>query len=842
MPLTQLEDNGAPFPNGDPDVQRTSFSLDVLGRFVCNTFEEATTNPDFDVVVIGSGMYGGYCAAKIFRESAVPGRTPLRILVLEAGPFLVHEHGQNIGDLGLSNPFRPVTDTFSEDAQRTRDLVWGIGWRGNTGFPGTAYCVGGKSLYWGGWCPRLRAEDLGQWPRELADYLTSPSRFGANLPNRFPAPANTDVYGLVEFEIGVRPADDFVFDPIEGPNDPPGSIGLNEALGARLTAALTDLRAAGPTFLPAAPEPPPIAVQTQSFVSGVFSPDKFSSLTLLTSALRSARGTPDAQSRLFLVPNAHVSKLVVPDTEKDGATTRAPCASGVEVFVNGTRRLLPIKPACTVVLAMGCLESTRLALECFPTEPGNRDKERMGRNLMAHLRFDFSFQVDRRAFAEWVLANTGRTLRDQLQTASFHVQGNTPNGRFHFQVYGTGDNSNNPEGLLYRMIPDADLARRLAAMQNPNAINLIFRACGEMVANRADRVGAPGTSWVDLAGSADRDQTFDHARAFVNYADQSDAPIWTDMRDAAIALSRAMGALGPAPAEDRHEVGSTWHDSGTLFIGEDPGSSVTDTLGHFHHIANVACVDQALFPTVGSANPVLTGLCLARRVAETIVDRAVSEPALSAEEAAAERAQGFEFLLDSTNAPLWKPNNLRLNANRPFLIENGTVLEVHGDAGLGALFYDDPRFENFELRLQWKAFRGNNGAFDANSGVFLRAPRPPLELTDANFYDQSLEVQIDDTGYDFARRRFGSPLHRTGAVYTRHPARRAAQKLPSAEGTDGFWNDYRITANGTRIAVTLNGHLVSEGAIPAAGPSQRYLGFQYHTGKIQFRHVRIHQL
>jgi choline dehydrogenase-like flavoprotein len=59
----------------------------VLGRFICSTYDEATTNPDFDVVVIGSGMYGSYAAAKIYSESAKSGRTPLRVLVLEAGRF-----------------------------------------------------------------------------------------------------------------------------------------------------------------------------------------------------------------------------------------------------------------------------------------------------------------------------------------------------------------------------------------------------------------------------------------------------------------------------------------------------------------------------------------------------------------------------------------------------------------------------------------------------------------------------------------------------------------------------------------------------------------------------------
>ncbi len=94
MPLTQLQPSGQPFPAGAPDVQRTSFSLDVLGRFVCSTFDEATTNPNFDVIVIGAGMYGGYCAAKLYTESAAAVR-PLRVLVPEAGPFLVAEHSQN---------------------------------------------------------------------------------------------------------------------------------------------------------------------------------------------------------------------------------------------------------------------------------------------------------------------------------------------------------------------------------------------------------------------------------------------------------------------------------------------------------------------------------------------------------------------------------------------------------------------------------------------------------------------------------------------------------------------------------------------------------------------------
>jgi choline dehydrogenase-like flavoprotein len=47
-----------------------------------------------------------------------------------------------------------------------------------------------------------------------------------------------------------------------------------------------------------------------------------------------------------------------------------------------------------------------------------------------------------------------------------------------------------------------------------------------------------------------------------------------------------------------------------------PGASITDGVGRFHHITNAYACDQSIFPTVGSVNPVLTGLTLARQLSE----------------------------------------------------------------------------------------------------------------------------------------------------------------------------------------------------------------------------------
>jgi hypothetical protein len=141
--------------------QPTEFALDVLGRYVCNSFGEALASSDaayramsrdvqgnpmpprgdlrpFDFIVIGGGTFGAAVAEHLWFRST--GRSE-RILVLEAGPFLLAEHQQNLPSLGLGRE------------------VWGLPWRSDPALgyvdSGLAYCVGGRSLWWGGWSPRF---------------------------------------------------------------------------------------------------------------------------------------------------------------------------------------------------------------------------------------------------------------------------------------------------------------------------------------------------------------------------------------------------------------------------------------------------------------------------------------------------------------------------------------------------------------------------------------------------------------------------------------------------------------------------------------------------------------
>src|SRR5260370_13577546 len=93
--------------NPDPqvlvDVQKTAFSHDVLGRWVCSTWSEVSNNggDPFDIVVIGAGMFGGYIADKLYRRGE---NLSLLVLVIEARAFLVPTHVQNLPRLGLGGP------------------------------------------------------------------------------------------------------------------------------------------------------------------------------------------------------------------------------------------------------------------------------------------------------------------------------------------------------------------------------------------------------------------------------------------------------------------------------------------------------------------------------------------------------------------------------------------------------------------------------------------------------------------------------------------------------------------------------------------------------------------
>jgi GMC oxidoreductase len=341
--------------------------------------------------------------------------------------------------------------------------------------------------------------------------------------------------------------------------------------------------------------------------------DKYSSLPLLISAIREAideAANDDGRRRLFLVPRARVVKLHTSGT----LIRRIAC---IEVIVNGQKRFLKIKPECAVVLALGAIESTRIALESFPTTP-NPKYEKMGRNLTVHMRSNTTVQINRSAFE-----SSGKSLPDELQTAAFLVRGKTEDGHFHLQVTAAADPNQNPDQFLFSMIPDIDQFKRILAAQTRESVAVTFQGCAETKGVKDQPIRNPALRWIDLSSETDE---FGFRRAFVNLAiNNAEARLWKAMDKVTTELARKLAnnddrKIQIVSPTTRDGLGTTYHESGTLWMGDDPATSVTNIDGRFHHIVNAYCVDQALFPTVGSANPTLTTLTLTRKIAEHIAN------------------------------------------------------------------------------------------------------------------------------------------------------------------------------------------------------------------------------
>src|SRR5258707_14579779 len=198
-------------------TEDTSFTHDILGRYVCNTFAEAKNSGTFDIIIIGGGTFGLTLAEDLFERSRPLGAAikpgNCRILVLEGGPFTLPEHVQGLPSMSLASPGLVQADrTTLQDtpsaprilgagnalpATRLELIIsgldkqavfenWGIPWNSSIRFGGLAYCLGGRSLYFGGWSPRYLATEMQTAPAgPVQSAFPWPQTVVADLKKRF---------------------------------------------------------------------------------------------------------------------------------------------------------------------------------------------------------------------------------------------------------------------------------------------------------------------------------------------------------------------------------------------------------------------------------------------------------------------------------------------------------------------------------------------------------------------------------------------------------------------------------------------------------------------------------
>jgi hypothetical protein len=896
----------APFLSSEP----TSFTLDNMGRFLCNTLQEAVDSAaqivagrrrDFDVIVIGGGTFGAVVAEHLLVTDRTRSR---RILVLEAGPFVLPEHVQNMPFMGGAPDLR-------------------VPWVNHPAlnYSGLIFAIGGRSLTWGGWSPELLDVELADWPPTTRNDL------------------RTKFFAEASRQIGVKETNDFIYGPLHtalrkqlhaGLKDPGNATGFTFAdllehpavrypepgeppIDAALLRDWLGLPATDAT-----PEPElrelfkleaPLAVQSTT-LPGFFPTNKFSAVPGLIRSARLASSdadgigsVPDARKRLMIVPNCHVQELIT-ETQPDNWVR----VTGVRVWQNGASVDIPVAPPrggrqSAVVIALGTVETTRVARTTFGQSLAGRAADRMGTNLIAHLRSNLFIRVPRAAIA----ANLPPIVVNNLQCSALLVKGKAPSGRtFHFQITATGLSKigTDSEAELFKKIPTLEHFEAMLHATDDTVV-ITIRGIGDMTPRNPD-------SFIELSTT---ESDFGRPKAVVHLGNakarpqdfpgsaqtQNDRATW-DAMDAVsdkIALIFAgnepfeilpgAGPVIPVPAGTkaqriaalaafkgrRDDLGTTHHDAGTMRMGDNIADSVTNDFGRIHDTTNCYVAGPALFPTVGSPNPMLTSVALGRRTAFLLNENVLPGPDPIVNP---QPEVGFRPLFDGT-AATFKNWRLAGPGGGGMVHLNGEMVS-YGVGGLRLFFYATELFGDYTLRLQFRIFDVANH----NSGVFVRFPRPTLDLSDAlkprtvneQLFDpknpawkpviSGFEIQIDDNARGDSSKDFygirpepdGKFKNRTGAIY-KIPAGDRVWHLNFNEPTlqtyqpgpalvPGVWFEYEIVVQGDDYTVFLTNLQSGQRTQTTSfhntdtdrGRTPGCVGIQAYSGStVAWRHVRI---
>lgn len=777
--------------------QVTAFTRDVLGRYMCNGLDEAlaTTNKsvrpdakDFDLIVIGGGTFGAAIAQHLLYRDKAKNH---RILVLEGGPLLLPEHVQNLPMIGINSPTPSSIAELKSLGQdkNPRNEVWGLAWHSSTKFPGLAYCLGGRSIFWGGWSPRLLDAEMpaAKWPAAVVNDL------------------KTNYFDQSAKQIGVTQTNDFItgkmheamrkqlFEAIQN-GDIQGAVPL-----AELDLHLEDIPPAEADInkLEA-----PLAVETYTR-PGCFPNNKFSAVPLLMKAARVAYDESkgdDFKKRLMVVPHCHVTRLGFDGNNVTGVFT--------------SQGFIPVPTNGKVVIALATIESTRLALNSFQGIP---NYSLMGKNLMAHLRSNYVIRIPRSSLKHL------SPLVKELQASALFVKGRVQHADgtvsyYHHQITaaGLGELATDSEAELFKVFPDIDGFAALESADDTHVV-ITIRGIGEMEPMNAQSFVRPDNELDE----------YTIPRAFVSItATARDNDVWNAMDKTAddIAKGFADGKSFKIISKGRDGLGTTHHEAGTLWIGDDPSNSVTNIDCRFHYVNNCYVAAPSLFPTIGSPNPMLTGIALARRLADQLVP--LPAPFTNPE-------PKIKVLFDDVNFKNWK-----MTGSGDFIHFDGSLESVPGN-DLGMLWYTEPLPKDFLLSVEWKRYKD-----DDNSGVFLRFPDP-----DSKGYNNPAYVGVD-FGYEVQIDEFGAPdgssIHKTGAIYNES----AQNKLPISAKPPGEWNKFEIEVKNEEYKVMLNGQLVTQfinlnpnRGLRSSANSPAFMGLQsYPNKRVAFRNIYVKEL
>ena len=552
--------------------------------------------PEYDAIVVGSGMTGGW-AAKELTELG------LRTLVLDAGRPIVPNKDYREHTPPWQMPFRGLGDrqtvarrqavqrnsvTFDEMSHQfwVDDVDNPYSTPANKAFHWfRARQVGGKSIIWGRQV--YRWSDL-DFEANLRDGI------GVDWPIRYADIAPW--YDLVDRFIGVSGQAEGLAHLPDGPFLPPmamncveshvrdrmaSKFGRDRVLTMGRVAILTERhngRAAchycGPCHR---------GCVTRSYFSSV------------NATLPAAEAT----GRLTLLPYS-IARHLVYDEQANRVT-------GVLVVDARTRETREYT-ARVVFLCASALESARILLNSATSRHPDglaNSSGQVGRNIMDHIKWGgasgtFDGWSDRQTIGErpngvYVPRFRNVTARHPDFTRGYGFQGGAGRAGWEAKARAPGIGLAFKEGLT-----------------RPGPWTMSFGGFGEMLPNPANRATLHPTL-VDAWGIPTL-----HIEAAWS---DNELAIHRDMNVTAAELLEAAGAKDIRPdARGPSTPGNTNHEMGTARMGRDPKTSVLNGWNQTWDVPNVFVTDGACMASSGNQNPSLTYMALTARACHYAVD------------------------------------------------------------------------------------------------------------------------------------------------------------------------------------------------------------------------------
>lgn len=529
-----------------------------------------------EVCIIGAGASGS-AAAKVLTESGV------NVVALEKGPWRTPE---SFGGDELANAHRynlwpdpilnPRTFRSAEEQDPTVEL-----------FCPVPQMVGGGTVHWTGWVPRMPEDDFRQ-------HTLHGDVAGASLADWPIGYEDLEpYYDRVEWSLGV--SGDAGANKYEAPRSrdypvPPMPSTRYADKFHQGCAALGYNSFPTPTAMLSKPHNGRPASVQSAFVQQHGDPTGTKSTPLTTFI-------PDAMAtgKLDLRPNSYVHEITVDET-----------GSAKGILYQDADGDFVEQEADVVMLACGAIESARLLLlsksNRFPNGLAN-GSDMVGRNLTLH---EYSAAIG--TFEEPMYGWAG----------GGYISGST------FEFYRSGEDNG--------FVGGCHVAAAGVGVPLPISFSMPDAPSWGLGAKQADREFfnhsmAVGLVLHDLPQHTNRVELDDSVTDAwgLPVACVTHKPHRNDIEQGRWVIDRNAEILEAAGASKTWRVyideitGNASHQHSTLRMGDDPEASVVNRFCQAHEVDNLYAIDGSPFPTSTGVNPTLTIMANAWRVAETVV-------------------------------------------------------------------------------------------------------------------------------------------------------------------------------------------------------------------------------